>query len=269
MTRDELIEYLARAVADKLMTEAEARQIVADFDAGLLEVPLGGLPLTPAESGRGIDDVIAAALALLALLALSRERAREALRDRFEQRMEQLAEDLVAGELTIAQWQAAMGEEVLLHLAAQALAGGDGQLSPEELAELRTAAQVQTAFLGRFADHILALALLGRALATGDVPVPSLGFIINRAIQYAGAGWEAWFRANERGLVGRQGVVVDYEARDDQNTCFPCLQAEHAGPYLPGSGPYPGQVCRGRGRCRCRRVERYDLEAWKRLTGVV
>lgn len=261
MTRDELIEYLARAVADGLMTEEEAQQIVADFDAGLLDVPLGGLPLDPADDRRGLDDVLAAALALLAALALSGERAREALRDQYEATVEQLAEDLTAGELTVAQWQVAMGEAVRLHLVAQALAGGEGELTPEEWAAIGAAAAVQTAYLSRFADNLLALVLLGGTL--------TLGWIVNRAVQYAGVGWEAWFRAHERGVEGQRGVVVDYEARDDGSTCEPCLRAEAGSPYLVGTGPYPGQVCRGRGRCRCRRVERYDLAAWRRLTGMV
>lgn len=254
MSRDEFLQFLARSVADGLLTEADAVDLLRQFDAGTLEMSQG-LPLTPAQTNQG--DALASALTVLAALALSGDRAREALRDRYEVDVQVYAERLAAGAITLAEWQAAMGMAVRTHLYAQALAGGDRTLTPEEGAAIEAEAALQMAYLSRFADGVAVALLLG--------VVVTVGYLVNRAIQYAGAGWAWWFRASER--EGQRGVVVDYVARDDDRTCGPCLEAEDGGPYLPGTGPMPGQVCRGRGRCRCVRVERVDLAAWRRLTG--
>ena len=93
----------------------------------------------------------------------------------------------------------------------------------------------------------------------------SEAYIANRADQYAGEGWAAWFEASERELTGQDGFVVDYIARDDGATCSPCRFAMQDGPYLPGTGPYPGQVCLGAGNCRCERRPRFAPEEWARL----
>ena len=254
MSRDEFLAFLARSVADNLLTEADAVDLLRQFDAGTLEMG-AGLPLTPAQTNAG--DAASAALAALAALGLSGDRAREALRDQYEIEVEMYAGRLAAGEMTLAEWQAAMSLAVRTHLYAQALAGGDRALTPEERAALEAEAALQMAYLSRFADGMAVALLLGAVLTAG--------YIVNRAVQYAGTGWSWWFRTSER--EGQRGVVVDYVARDDDRTCGPCLEAEDGGPYLPGTGPMPGQVCRGRGRCRCVRVERVDLAAWRRLVG--
>lgn len=254
MSREAFLAFLARSVADGLLTEDDAVGLLRQFDAGTLEMPQG-LPLTPAQTNEG--DALAEALAALAALALLGEAAREALRDRYEVEVQSLAERLARGEMTLSEWQSAMSRAVRTHLYAQALAGGDRTLTAEERAALEAEAALQMAYLSRFADGVAVALLLGLTLTAG--------YIANRAAQYAGAGWSWWFRASER--EGRRGVVVDYVARDDDRTCDRCLAAEENGPYLPQSGPMPGQVCRGRGRCRCVRVERYDLAAWRRLTG--
>lgn len=49
------------------------------------------------------------------------------------------------------------------------------------------------------------------------------------------------------------------------HNCGPCLQAE--GTFLPGEGSMPGDVCKGRGRCRCTRELVMDAAAYARLTG--
>lgn len=75
------------------------------------------------------------------------------------------------------------------------------------------------------------------------------------------------------------GWVAHYRPKGDKNTCKPCSAA--AGYYLLGHGPFPGQVCKGRSRCRCVRVvvydparlklliEKPDFTNWDYSTGVV
>ena len=254
MSREAFLQFLARSVTDGLLSEDDAVGLLRQFDAGTLALG-AGLPLTPSETNSG--DPLAAALAVLAALALGGEAAREALRDRYEVEVQVLAERLARGEMTLAEWQAAMSAAVRTHLYAQALAGGDGSLTAEERAAVAAAAALQMAYLSRYADALAAALLLGGAL-TAD-------YLANRALLYAGAGWSWWFRTSER--EGQRGIVYDYISRDDDRTCEPCLVAEESGPYLSGQGPMPGEVCAGRGRCRCVRVERYDLAAWRRLVG--
>lgn len=83
----------------------------------------------------------------------------------------------------------------------------------------------------------------------------SLAQIAARANSYLGDGWGAFFRGEEANL-SPNFWVVDYIARDDPITCTPCIQAQLGGPYLPGEGPFPGEVCFGRGACRCIRTPR-------------
>lgn len=254
MSRDEFLAFLARAVGDGALMEEDAADLLRQFDAGTLDTS-PGLPLPPRQTAQG--DPTEAALALLATLGLGGAAAREEVRDLFDAAVAMYAGRLAAGQMTLGEWQAAMSQAVRVHLYAQALAGGDRTLTPEERAALEAEAALQMAYLSRFADGMAVALLLGVTLTAA--------YIANRAAQYAGAGWGWWFRTSER--EGRRGIVYDYISRDDARTCSNCLAAEEGSPYLPGQGPLPGQVCQGHGRCRCVRVERYDLAAWRRLTG--
>jgi len=92
----------------------------------------------------------------------------------------------------------------------------------------------------------------------GDAPARRL----SRAKLYSGNIRGIFYRYSERlrkaahDLAGITGWVVHYVPKEDKNTCKPCKQA--AGWYLLGHGPYPGQVCKGAGLCRCQRVLVYD-----------
>ena len=84
---------------------------------------------------------------------------------------------------------------------------------------------------------------------------------LNRALMYGGTGWGAWFKGNITAKARGDGYVVRYIAKDDDRTCSPCYEAERNGPYLPNDPrlPYPGEVCRGHGKCRCRHEVIYDM----------
>lgn len=106
----------------------------------------------------------------------------------------------------------------------------------------------------------------------------------NRATLYSGNIRGVLFRYIEilnqaKYGTGNPGWVAHYQARGDKNTCKPCQAA--VGWYLLGHGPFPGQVCKGRSRCRCVRVivydparlklliEKPDFSNWDYSTGVV
>lgn len=77
-----------------------------------------------------------------------------------------------------------------------------------------------------------------------------------RAPLYGGNIRGIYFKLIELGYSMSQGWVSEYITKGDKSTCKSCREA--AGYYLPGQGPMPGQVCKGRARCRCKRVLKYD-----------
>lgn len=278
MTRADFLAALTRAVRDGWLTEADAADLLRAYDAGqLVELP-DVLPLPDAIQGVSADDrdhllLIAFGLGLAALglrttaerlpvLALPRRVAGvDALQTAFEAQARQFAADLAAGRLTLADWQATFGQAVRQHLAAQTLAGaGTRTLSPAQLTRLDALARRETAYLSRFADQIVVAQAQGKPLTEAQIGA--------RSEQYAGTARGEFFRAAE--LAERQnggladGYVIEYVAVGDKHTCDPCLSA--VGYYLPGAGPYPGQVCYGRSRCRCRRLWVYDPARYAELT---
>lgn len=275
MDRDEYLELLARLVADGLLTEEQAGDLLDQFDGGLL--PDGWeTPLPPAKAIRGFQDDLteAALLALLAALGLDRlsqlpARGTSArigfanrIQDLYESNMRLLAQRLSEGELTVAQWQEEMLRELQHHLQQQTiLASGARTISPRQAAHIDQVMQEQSAYLSRFADQLAARAGLGNPL--------SEAYIGNRAGMYGGVARGIFFEESEallieEGSFGR-GWVAQYIPRDDGNTCGPCHQAR--GYYLIGQGPMPGQVCLGRNRCRCTRVIIYSMELYLQLGG--
>lgn len=250
MDRDELLALLVRAVNDGAITQAEMQAILARYDAD--ELPPLTLPLPPREAVRPLDDDV---IILAATLAMSL--ARDPIRDRFVREVAHLAP--VAGADPRA-WHVRMDREVRAHLAAQHMSGANiARVSFTERPRLDAAAMEQTGYLSRFADALAVRALGGAPLGEGQVAA--------RGAQYAGAGYAEWFHANETLDHPGPGWVIDYKALDDRGTCGDCLDAERRGPFLPGSGPYPGVICQWRGHCRCIRVRRFAPDDYRRLTG--
>ena len=167
------------------------------------------------------------------------ETLHERTHDRFARRVKKLAAALIAGTLTLLAWHRLMRDEVKTHAIQQAIIGGGGTLADT----LRVSGLIrrETDYLSRFADEI----------AREGITSPRLRA---RAEMYGGSGRAVYYREKEEQYP--PGYVIEYIAKDDDATCDPCTGA--TGFYLPGGGPFPGEVCFGRSRCRCTRVARFD-----------
>lgn len=263
MSRTDFKEFLLTAVKEKLVTEYEAGVLLAKFDKG--EVPDSAMPLSP---GDGIEIIrgkgqIGAALTLLLLflnrrqgyslkdnaelLALpvtERETIRELVQDDFIAQGTQLAQSHEIHKNT-ARWQTAFQSAIAYYLIQQAVMGYGMQLAPNELDDLSYTVMAQTAFSSHFADKIAVDLLLGKPLSANAIAA--------RSHLYAGQGRAEWFKGFETALENKYDYVFDYISKDDKKTCEPCEDAAAHGPYKPLKGPYPGEVCEGRGHCRCYR----------------
>jgi len=172
------------------------------------------------------------------LLAGRRSRTlREAIQNTFEEYVRRLAR-LAAAEPD--EWLERMDRAVRNQLVAQHAFGIRRKPLPSEMLGIANGPlSAQRRFLSRFRT---------------DLPGMSEAAVAQRSALYSGAGRAEWFRARELGAP--DGSLVDYVAVDDNVTCHPCFGAEENGPYKPGEGPFPGEVCLGRGSCRCRREPR-------------
>lgn len=186
-----------------------------------------------------------------------RAQYRDRLQTQFEQQTAGLARSVASGKISVATWQQRMSDAISNHSLRQAALGRGATMSKTEAIRFSgERIRPQLAFLQRFADELA----LGKA--TGE-PMTAAQ-IASRSALYAGDGRAAWFEEHEK-RAARPGYIVKYRARDDKGTCSSCLAAE--GDCLVGTGPQPGQVCKGRGRCRCTREIVMDPEAYQRLTG--
>lgn len=266
--REQVIATLARAVIDRKLTEQQAGAILRAYDAG---ETAARLPIPPQEAGQGLDeDEIA--LALLLLLALWREQGAaipatfaarlgwaRRLADGFQADAAGLAARLSRGELTLAEWQRSAETLIRRNITQQAHTGGGLRSARASAQGLRGIYQEQAAYLSRFADEIAARQMAGLPMSEAQ--------IAQRLGMYAGRGYGQFFREYETSGDGSAGWgwVYRYDARDDNRTCYRCIEAE--GYYLPGDGPYPGEVCLGGGHCRCSRTPEYNPEMYAALTG--
>lgn len=186
-----------------------------------------------------------------------RAQYRERLQTQFEKQTAGLAKSVASGKISVATWQQRMADAISNHSLRQAALGRGATMSKTEAIRFSNdRIRPQLAFLQRFADEIALGNATGQPLTAAQ--------IANRAALYAGDGRAAWFQEHEK-RDARPGYVAKYRARDDKGTCGPCLAAE--GDYLAGTGPQPGDVCRGHGRCRCVRELVLDPAAYQRLTG--
>ncbi len=254
-------------VRRNIITVPEAQQLLATFDSGGFAP--ADLPLPPgdATATEPVDEAAVFAF-LLGLLGRTRvpnrlplrdrTRLRERLRDDFESRMRGLGRAVAQGG-SVADYQQQAKREIAQYTARQY---GAGRGTPDgQMRRIVTNVLVaQAAFIARFAFEIHARRAVRRPYSERNVT--------GRGELYQGAGYAQWFKANE--AQANVGQVIDYISQDDPNSCSPCLRAQSNGPYLPGEGPYPGPgTCRGLGKCRCKRVQRFDMDAWRALTGAV
>lgn len=271
--RERLIRLLSDLVADGEITEEQAAGILL-FMAELTGAD-AMIPLPTAQPAPLSDDDEAAILAMIAtasgiagittaaeLYRLGRRATRAAAADRLadlhEAQAGQLAAEL-ARSGNLRRFQAAAAAMNRRHIAAQAANGARGWTAAlsEQIAAIEAE---QAAYLARFVDQAALRQIaeilprnLAAALGLAALSRYSAEYLAGRLAQYGAAARGQFFRAAEEfdGESAGYGWIVRYIARDDDRTCGPCSDAQ--GYYLPGTGPYPGEICLGRHRCRCRR----------------
>lgn len=262
MTADELAILLAALVERGDISEEEARQILASFEAG--RIAPADLPEAIAEATEETREDEAAAIAALLLLLLRRSRGQAgALRDEIradaEAAINRAIADLPAGSSA---WQQEIRRQLQLYSYSMSAAGLGQEPDEAMIAAVEDDLADLLQWLYLFAGAAAARRILGRPY--------SEAYLQNRARQYLARAWAAFHRAQEsRPLYSENGWIVDYIARDDPATCDPCSEAAAAGPYLPGQGPYPGEICDGGGNCRCIRIPRWSPAEWTELAGLI
>ena len=280
--RADLTNFLTRAQSRGLIDPARFSEIISQWHGSRTDLPL------PFENtfAKLDDATIAAALLgmqnlnprwrsqdrrvnemeeILAALSLRRlYRLHEHVQGRYEKKSRLLALAFTTGSLALLSWHRLARQNVIDHLLRQTLLGQRGRISnPARTEHLM---QRELGYLARFADDIVAHAVQGRHF--------SAPYLANRLEMYAGSARGEFYRGieDQSEFIARLqppgrpfGVVAQYIAQDDDNTCEPCHLA--AGWYLIGDGPWPGTVCLGRAHCRCRRVLRYRPDIYAQLIG--
>lgn len=272
----QLVDLLARLVTDGELTEEQAASILA-YWRGRPEAELARvLPLAVTEGVGALDDDDAPPFFPIILLYggmnhTERVRRMNVLQDAHAAQMRRLTEDLEAGRLTVAQWQAAT-RQANAQLLDAAASLGSRRLTVRARQAIAETEREQAAYLQRFADGVSVRRLAAPLADVGGAAPLALwtaAYIAQRATSYSGAARGAFFASvetdAEAGNMGA-GWVVQYLAVHDGMTCSACGDAE--GYYLPGDGPMPGEVCYGGGACRCVRVPVYDPARWSGLMGV-
>jgi hypothetical protein len=266
-THADFEDFLARCRDEGFLSPEE----VADLRARRLHLVYTDFPL-PLDEGIPDDlteeDVRASKrrLGVLLLVALAaRARRRDEMQNVLEGRLRALAD--TSSTSSVRAWQTAMRDGITAHILDQAMLGRGAAVAnhdpaPDVLEHLNDVIQEQTARLSRFADYRAARSLVGRPLTPE--------YLAARAALYTGQGRAEWFKgAEESAAETDDGWVVDYIANDDASTCQPCKDAEQDSPYLPSAGAFPGEVCEGRGRCRCERQLRYSPGEARALGGYI
>lgn len=273
MTRADFAALLDRAIADGLITVAEAEELILLYDAGAID-PADVIP--PGEAGGQFDEeeIALAVGLLLAYLSIPGARSArvatfarrlatvDALADAWQAEAGAVSRRYAAGEITLRQWQAEAATQIRRQILAQWLAGSgaEGVIPSGINVRLLGVTRLEEAHLGRFADEIALRIVQGRPMSEAQIAA--------RLRLYGGPARGQFFRGLEDDAAAQRsgwGYVYLYESVDDPNTCDECLAAE--GYYLAGNGPYPGEICRGRGHCRCRRVPVYAPDIYLNLGG--
>ena len=296
---ERLITLLAQLVADGVLTLEQATEIGArwreiDNLDDVLSMPVtDGVTGKPRPQDEDDDDRLILLLLLAAFatayrpvtvagrqqlateLATMGAHARigtlNALQDAHAAAARQLAARLISGDLSVADWQAALLSLNRRTTTGAAILGAGGDLSPAMLTRLEAINTEQAAYLQRFSDELAGRMLAGQmpedvAAALGLPGEWSEGYIGHRAELYSGASRAAYFEAYQTdGEEFEAGTFVRYWAVDDNSTCFDCSEAQ--GVYLLGSNPYPGSICAGGSNCRCWLEYFYDPVLYHQLGG--
>lgn len=235
-------------------------------------MPVEAVERTEAQTEEEQQDELAIALLAL-LLSLSASDVRQLpalpaylryqLVDRVEDTFLRNADDIIAqlmsGRIDISQWQRLAEQLIRTHQRTlQMSAVGGVQLGPGHRQKLRRLYRTERAYLQRFADALREQTRNNQAL--------SEDYIRHRLRLYMGNPRGEFFRTVEGELPQGSvpGWVIRYRAIDDVLTCQPCSNAD--GMYLPGEGPMPGEICKGKSYCRCRREWYWRPDIYARLT---
>lgn len=256
MKRKDFLAYLIRAVKDSFLTEQEARALLRRFDAGDIAESMLSLSLDEAITPTTEDDVQRGIVALAALgivtngtLKRLTERQQEQTATKLQERFTKEVRGFAYKSLEdLGGWQKSMSLTIQGHIIQQSLLGRLRPLDAQEIKTLDRVIRAQQAYASRFADEQASRLLQGNPF--------SVDYIGARSEQYNGEARAEFYRAKEG--EADEGMVFDYVSVDDNGTCQPCIDAEQASPFLAGDGALPGDVCEGRGFCRCVREERYS-----------
>jgi hypothetical protein len=185
----------------------------------------------------------------------------ERVQDRFEQHNRRLTGLLFAGGLTLVAWRQSLWSNIRRLILQQAVLGAG---MPPHLPRVRTVLSREAGYFEQFAVAVFAghVAQLSGAEPMRAVPRDAVT-VERRADLYAGSARGLFYEFHEERANLGHGWVVYYECKDDANSCKPCRAA--AGYHLPQVGPFPGAVCQGQGKCRCRRKPVFAPEIYARL----
>ena len=155
-------------------------------------------------------------------------------------RMQRLTDRMVAGDVSLEQWQRAMGRDIVRsHFRmAQAGAGTAGQLTPEHLERLRR----------QIVADLDGLANLAQGIADGEISEKMARY---RAGRYGYSAGASFFDAQHQShLDGRWMARRMLDPAADHCPDCPGLARPD---WIPAAEVTPvGVDCRCRGRCRCR-----------------
>lgn len=259
IAREELRQRLGFLVGEGKLTPGEMRQVLELYDQG--DIGPYSLALSTDASSR---DVFAQrrqpGFRVEGYTRGQRQRRAAALVDQFHEAVDKHSETLSRG--AISTWQRKMRDTIAVYMVKQEQLALGRALTAVEEAGLQARFNRQAAYLQSFADQMMAQRILDETELMAEFTTKN---VKQRARQYAGSGYASFYRVSEQGM--EPGVVIEYFARDDGGTCSPCLEAQERGPYLPGEGPMPGDVCLGRGHCRCEREPVLDMAAYLSLGG--
>jgi hypothetical protein len=280
LTRDDLKRLLARAVRERAITEREAAEILAAFDAGTLDTER--LPSELTRDGDLAAATAGAAVALaLVLLARTRtarrergwtydpearryrtpagrtvtpERVRQQIDrvlDRAAVPMRQVSERLAARRISLADWYRQMEEMIAArHVAAAAAArGGIAQLTDADREWIRDRIEEQFRYLDRF----------GADIQSGRQPLD--GRYRARVALYAEAA-RGTYEDMRRRVAAQSGYTEERSVLGAADHCSRttrpgCIEEARRGWQPIGTISTPGKrTCLA--RCRC--VLRYRRE---------
>ena len=277
MTFDEYLDLLDRLVEDSTLTLSEAEILAEqydDFDNVEQVLP----PESVEVWNENLDSAVTVMLMAFLFSLLRKNTGRENLsgtlsglryaqrtalfgtiQESYQQEATRLARDLANGVLSPLEWQSSMNQALLSHFRSVAYSGyRTTALSSAQEVAFQQAVRVQQAYLTRFADQYVLSQIRGTPWTEQ--------YLVNRSAMYAGAMRAFGFRTSESSEELGTGWVIQYFAVDDNRTCSECISAMQRGPYLPGAGPMPGEVCLGKHYCRCNRYPVFDQDAYSRLT---